>query len=147
MGKLSERLIHTTIRDKVIKDCCALIEEEVQGKSGIAGLVIKGAYQAVKRIKPNIIHQAVEALLPEFAQALDPLYEEAIAQAMPVQSYFMQNQSQVTEALLAITDKRIENVSITLVKATYQKLRSGAKKHVESAIPKIGSMIERHTTS
>ena len=61
----------------VIDDCLALIDAEVGDKGGLSGLAIKAGYGAVKGVKPGFIKQAVTDLLPEFAKALDPIYDEA----------------------------------------------------------------------
>ena len=75
MASLSETLIQDSKKTAVVDDCCTLIDAEVADKGGISGLAIKAGYAAVKNIKPGFIKHAVAALLPEFARALDPLYQ------------------------------------------------------------------------
>jgi hypothetical protein len=50
----------------------------------------------------------------------------------------------VADALLGITDRRAQRAKNQLVKGTYEKLRGQAKKHVETAVPRLGELFERH---
>ena len=77
----------------VVRDCCELIDAEVKDKGGISGLAIKAGYGTVKGIKPGFVEKAVEDLLPEFAKALDPIYEDAKSQNKPVGEFFASNAS------------------------------------------------------
>src|SRR5277367_1525977 len=95
-----------TKKGAVVEDCCALIAAEVKDKGGISGLAIKAGYGAVKGIKPGFIRQAVSDMLPEFANALDPIYQDAKAQNKPISDFFVANTARVADALLTITDGR-----------------------------------------
>jgi hypothetical protein len=144
MPSLPDVLCDEAKKSVVIDDCCTLIDAEVGDKSGLSGLAIKAGYKAVKGIKPGFIRQAVSDMLPDFAKALDPLFQDATAQKKPVAEFFTQNTSRAADALLAITDARAERVKSGVVKGTYEKLRGSAKKNVEQAIPRLGKMIEKH---
>jgi uncharacterized protein DUF6918 len=145
MPTLPEVLTSDAKKPQVVDDCCALIDAEVKEKGGISGLAIKAGYGAVKGVKPGFIKHAVSDLLPEFARALDPLYQEATSQSRPVADFFAANSPRVAEALLAITDAKAQQSKNGLVKGTYEKLRGSAKKNVEAAAPRLGKMIEKHT--
>jgi hypothetical protein len=144
MPTLPEVLTSETNKARVIEDCCALIDAEVKDKGGISGLAIKAGYGAVKGVKPGFVRNVVNDLLPEFARALDPLYQEAKSAGKPVAEFFVAHSSRVAEALLAITDEKAEKAKNGLVKGTYDKLRSTAKKNVEAAATRLGKMVERH---
>jgi hypothetical protein len=143
-AKLEEVLTNEAQKTRVIDDCCDLIDAEVKDKNGLSGLAIKAAYGTVKGVKPGIIREAVTSLLPEFARALDSTYQDAKAQNKPIADYFVANQTRVADALLAITDARAEKSKSGVVKGTYEKLRGAAKKNVESAVPRLGRMIEKY---
>lgn len=145
MPKLSEVLTDPSKKSAVIADCCTLIDEEVADKGGLSGLAVKAGYAAVKGIKPGFIRDAVTNLLPDFASALDPLYEEAIAKGKPVAAHLHAESARAADALLAITDARAKRSDRGLVRGTYEKLRPTAKKNVEAAIPRLSRLIERHT--
>ncbi len=146
MPSLPEVLTDDAKKANVIEDCCALIDAEVKDKGGLSGFAIKAGYGAVKGIKPGFIKQAVTDMLPEFAKALDPLYQDAKSQEKPVADFFSANAARAADALLAITDARAERVKSGVVKGTYEKLRGTAKKNVEAAIPRLGKMVEKYSS-
>ena len=141
---LADALTDETKKPLIVKDCIELIDSEVKDKGGISGLMIKAGYGTVKGIKPGFVQHAVEDLLPEFAKALEPIYEEAKAANKPVPEHFAANSSRVADALLAITDAKAARSKSNVVKGTYDKLRNSAKKNVEAAIPRLAKMVEKH---
>jgi hypothetical protein len=130
-------------KGKVITDCCTLIDEEVSAKGGLSGLAVKAGYAAVKGIKPGFIGHVVESLLPEFAKAIDPIWEEGQKQGKAV-SFFVTSKSRVADALLSVTDGKSKNAKSAVVRGTYEKLRGSAKKNVEEAVPRLGKLLEKH---
>jgi hypothetical protein len=144
MPSLPEVLTSESNKAKVVEDCVALIDAEVKDKGGISGAVIKAAYRAVQGVKPGFVKNVVTDLLPEFASALDPIYQEAKTKGKPTADFFAADSPRVAEALLAITDQKAQKSKNGLVKGTYEKLRSSAKKNVEAAVPRLGKMVEQH---
>lgn len=130
-------------KPEVVDDCLHLIEAEVEDKGGLSGFAIKAGYKTIKGVKPGFIKQAVSDLLPEFASALDPLYQEAKSKSAPVGDHFKTNSARVADALLAITDAKAERSKSGVVKGTYDKLRGTAKKNVEAAVPRLGNMVQK----
>ena len=76
MANLSE-LLTGEKKEQVVEDCCSLIDAEVKDKGGISGLAIKAGYGAVKGVKPGFVRTVVTDLLPEFAKALEPVWQDA----------------------------------------------------------------------
>ena len=146
MSTLPEILTHDAKKGVVVDDCCTLIDAEVKDKGGISGLAIKAGYGAIKGVKPGFVKHVVTDLLPDFARALDPLYQEAKQAGKPVGDYFAARSSDVAEALLTLTDDKAKNSKNGLVRGTYDKLRGTAKKNVEAAVPRLGKMIELHAS-
>jgi hypothetical protein len=146
MPTLPEVLTSEAKKPRVVEDCCALIDAEVKDKGGISGLAIKAGYGAIKGVKPGFVKNVVSDLLPEFASALDPIYQEAQSAGQPIGSFFASRSDRVAEALLAITDAKAQKSKNGLVKGTYDKLRGSAKKNVEAAVPRLGKMLESHTS-
>jgi hypothetical protein len=145
MSSLPDALNATDKKEAVIDDCVALIDAEVADKGGISGLALKAGYGAVKGIKPGFVRNVVHDLLPDFAKALDPFYQEAVEKKKKPSDYFVQNSSRVADALLSITDTRAKNAKSGVVRSTYDKLRGTAKKNVEAALPRLGRLVEKHT--
>jgi hypothetical protein len=147
MSTLPEVLTSDAKKESVVDDCLALIDAEVKDKGGISGLAIKAGYGAVKGIKPGFVKQVVSDLLPDFAQALDPIFQDAKKQNKPVAAFFSAQSDRVAEALLAITDAKASRAKSGVVKGTYEKLRGSAKKNVEAAVPRLGEMVAKYASS
>ena len=134
-------------RDRVLRDCLVVIDEEVRSKSGVSGLAIKGAFKVIKKVKPGIIREAMDALLDPFIGRLEDFWQKHLdegkaegdfAQTLPGRA------GEVSDALLGITDDRARNAKNRTIKSTYDKLRPKARDHVIAAIPRVSKMIARH---
>lgn len=143
MPTLREQLGTGDKRQAVITDACTVIDAEVAAKSGLTGAAIKAAYGVVKNIKPGFIREAVDALLDEFLERIDPVYQEAVQQGATPSDHLRSNAGRVADQLLSVTDARAERSEKAVIKKTYAKLRPTAKKHVESAIPRVAELLER----
>ena len=144
--QLRERLTQTD-RAAVIDDTVKLIDSEVSSKGGISGAVLKKGYAAVKKLKGGrMIERAVDHLLDDFADALDPMYGtwQAKEDRPGFDRYLTDHADQATEALLSITDEKSERAESKIIRSTYKTLRGQAHKHVIDALPGVGRLIERH---
>ena len=141
---LTEALTAESKKSAVVDDCMALIDAEVADKGGLSGLAVKAGYRAIQGIKPGFVRQVVTDLLPDFAKALDPIYQEAKTSGHTVKEHFASHTTQVADALLTITDEKAKRSKSGMVKGTYEKLRGSAKKNVEAAVPRLAGMIEKH---
>jgi hypothetical protein len=142
--ELKERFGQGEARKNLIRDACEVLDQEVADKGGLGGVAIRGAYSIVKGIKPGFIAEVVDALLDDFLDALDPIFQEARQQGQPPGNYLAANGERVAEKLLHITDERAQRSSRAVIRKTYDKLRPTAKKHVAAAAPRIGAMLDRH---
>ena len=106
----------------------------------------KAGYKTVVGIKPGFVRQVVtDLLLPGIrARARPPVPAEAKTAGHGVRDHFNANAPRVADALLGITDEKAARAKSAMVKGTYEKLRSSAKKNVEAAVPRLGAMIEKH---
>lgn len=141
---LQDLLLRADKRPQVVTDCEKLIDEEVAGKSGVSGMAIKGGYSMVKKIKPGIIHDAVDSLLDDFAARLQPFYADHVAQGGSLADHLSGRSSEVADALLSITDERAERSQRPSIKKAYEKLRPKGKENVEEALPRLGKLLEKH---
>ena len=144
MTNLPDALGAADKKEVVIDDCITLIDAEVADKGGISGLALKAGYGAVKGIKPGFVRNVVNDLLPDFAKALDPFYQECVEKKLQPSQHFPKNSSRVADALLSVTDARAKTAKSGVVRSTYDKLRSTAKKNVEAALPRLGKLVEKH---
>ena len=146
MPTLREQLSSGQKRHEVIEDACRVLDQEVADKRGIGGMAIKAAYKVVKGVKPGFIYEVVNNLLDDFVDALDPIYQEALAAGQAPAQYLGSHRGQMADALLSITDARAKRAKNATIKKLYEKLRPSAKKHVEAAAPRLGQMLERHAS-
>lgn len=131
-------------RQDVVRDCCDLIDQEVKDKSGFSGMAIKAGYAVVNGVKPTFVRDTVDHLLDQFADRLDPIYQEAKVDSKPVAAHFVANKARVADALLAITDERAKRSKMQAAVKTYEKLRGSAKANVEAAMPRLGTLVAKH---
>lgn len=146
MATLRELLGGSDKRGRLIDDALSVLDAEVDDKGGFSGIAIKTAYKLVKGVSPGFLRQAVDYLLDDFLNALDPLYQESVTKGVPARKHLEGNPGRVADALLAITDQRAQRAKNQMVKGAYEKLRGQAKKHVETAVPRLGQLFERHTS-
>ncbi len=144
MASLQELLGAGDKRAALVDDALRVLDAEVEDKSGLSGIAVKTAFKLVKGISPGFLREVVDHLLDDFLSALDPIYQEALSRGVPPRQQLLQNPARVADALLGITDARAQRAKNQLVKATYEKLRGQAKKHVEAAVPRLGELFERH---
>jgi hypothetical protein len=142
---LVESLGDASKKDAVIADVCKLVDEEVASKGGLSGIALKAGYAAVKGIKPGFVQGVVRKLLPEFAQKLDPIWADATKDGKPI-AFMERERSRVADALLSVTDSKIDRAESDLVRGTYKKLRGSAKKNVEEAVPRLARVVEKYSS-
>lgn len=145
MPKLSEVIADAGKKAQIVDECLKVVDLEVADKGGISGIAVKAGYRAIQGIKPGFVKGVVEDLMPDFAKALDPMFEEANVAGKSVTSHFAANPSRVANALLSITDAKAAR-STGMIKKTYDGLRGLAQKNVESAVPRLGALVEKFTS-
>ncbi len=147
MPTLNDILLVPGTRPKVIADCGKLIEEEVDSKGGLTGLLVKGSFAVVKAVKPGFVSEAVDHMLDDFVKRLEPFWADAQAKNEPVGALMNARAAEVSDALLAISDERAARAQNQTLKKAYEKLRPTGKKHVEAAVPRIGRLIAKYASA
>lgn len=131
------------IRAQVVAACGVLVDAQVKKK----GLIIKGAYAAVKAIKKGFVTDVIDTLLDEWLTALQPYYDQWLAMPAPRPSFadFVSERTPaVANALLSVTDRRAERTSHGVAKSGYTKLRPSALEHVEAAVPELAALVSKY---
>ena len=141
---LNDALNDEAKRASITEGVCRLVDEEVGKQRGLSGVAVKTGYKLVQGVKPGFVRDVVRVLLPEFAAALEPFREQAVTQGQSVGAYFSAHRQEVAEALLAVTDARVQSSEHGSIKGAYRKLRGSALKNVQSAVPGLGRIIEDH---
>jgi hypothetical protein len=138
---LKEIITTPETRPIVIKECVELVEKEVGGK----GLFIRGAYKTVKKIKPGFVQTAIDGLLDDWLDKMEPFYGQWREDGSGGYSDYLQSRkTEVADELLKVTDDRAKQSKHKTAAKMYNKLRPSALKNVESAVPGLGKLIEEH---
>jgi hypothetical protein len=141
MGSLADRLTSTQNRSRVVQACVELVEAEVASKKGLAGVAIKAGYKVLDALKPGMVANAVDKLLPEWAEALQPIYDANQRDPDRFCAHLREHPGETADALLSVTDTRAEQADNKTLKKTYERLRSTAKDNVAAAVPGLASAL------
>ena len=141
MGSLAEKLTSAEHRPQVVAACVDLVESEVAGKKGLSGTAIKAGYKVVKTLKPGMVANVVEKLLPEWAEALQPIYDRNEHDAERFCTYLKEHPGEAADALLSVTDAKAEQADNKTIKKTYERLRGTAKDNVSAAVPGLANAL------
>lgn len=142
MGALKDKLTSADQRQNVIDEAGKILDAEVADKGGLSGMAIKAAYGVVKNVKPGFVPQVIDSLLGEFLDAVEKVQASA-GEGVKASQAVRSNPGQLADNLLSVTDRRAEKAERPVIQSTYAKLRPSAKKHVESAVPRLAELLER----
>lgn len=141
VAALKESLLTEAKLPAVLADAQSALDAEVSER----GLVVKGGYAALKKVGPSVVPDALSALVPEFIVRLEPYWQTWSASGQGTfADALAANSDEVAEALLSVTDERIEGSSKTAIKKIYSGMRDSAKKNVVEALPRVGDLIQKH---
>lgn len=145
MSTLAELLLVPHQRDALINDCVRLIETQVESRDAIRRLALKAGLSMLNSIRPNALNRAVSRLLPDFAAALEPLYQRFRQSGGSDFSLFLgQHSDQAVHALLGVTDQVAGKHPNATVRTVYDKFRSIAENEVRSALPGLAAIMARY---
>jgi len=142
---LAQKMTQPPARERVIADCCTMIDEEVKSKGGFGGIAIKTGYGLVKAVSPGFVTDVVDAMLDEWVTKLEPFYTqwEAGGKKGTFSDYLSGKGGEAADKLLEVADARAQRTRHGSVKKMYEKLRPSAKDHVTQALPRLGKLVEK----
>ncbi|MEC9466265.1 MAG: hypothetical protein VX834_10795 [Myxococcota bacterium] len=147
MNALNDVLLEQSTRDNVITDCVALVETEIQSKSGLSGVAIKTAFGVVHKVNPKFVHLAVSSLIDDFVKAMNPVYDSYKETGRnDLRSYWIQEKGALANSLLQVADRRMDRAQNKAIKKVYAKLRPTGLKHVEASVPAIADVISKYVS-
>lgn len=145
---LTETLLIDNRRAALIDDLTTLVDQEVADKNGVSGAVIKTAFAAVKKMRPGLVPGALHRMVDDFVGALDPIYGDYRATGSTgFGAYLVSRTDDATAALLTVSDARAQRSSMESLKKAYEKLRPTGRKNVAEALPRLGTVLEKHATA
>ncbi len=143
---LKDHLTEPGKRAQVVKDASRVLDAEVADKRGITGVAVKAAFKVVRGLQPGFIPNAIDDLLDDFVGQVEPFFNDWKANGDgSLRDHFVSNGPAVADSLLKITDDRAAGSRHKILVKTYGKLRPKGKEHVVASMPRVGSLIERHT--
>jgi hypothetical protein len=142
---LQEKLLAPGTKPQVVTDLQALIDGEVDSKSGLSGAGLKVAYKAVTSFASGYYHQVIENMLPDMTEQLEPFWADfAAAGGGSFGDYLAKRGDEVAQALLSVTDRMGRESQRAAVVKAYNAVRGGAAKHIEAALPSLGALVQKH---
>ena len=141
---LQELLLAPDVQPRVVADCQKLVEGELAAK-GIAATPLKVAYKAVTAFAPGYYQQVIEAMLPPLVGQLEPFWADFNASGgAEFGDYLAKRPTEVSEALLTVTDSMAAESQRAAVVKAYKAVRGSAGKNIEAALPNLGAMIQQY---
>lgn len=145
MKSIAEGLADPVLRRAVVRDAALLVDAEVASKRGLRGRALQAGFSAFRAVKPGIMEEAVDKLLPHFAPVIDPFWAQASESDDPVR-WMSQRDGQIADALLGVTDRLAESAQHRVLKKIYGSLRGQARGHVVDAIPGLARLMVKHAS-
>jgi hypothetical protein len=111
----------------------------------VSAAAVKVAYKAVTAFAPGYYQSTVELMVPRMLERLQPFWTDFNAAGGGVfGDYLAKRGDEVSEALLTVTDDMAHYSERPTVVKAYQAVRGGATKHIEAALPGVGTLAERY---
>ena len=146
MATLQDILLTPENKPHVIDDCLTLIDQEVKGKSGVSGTAVKLAYKTANAFASGYLRGMVELLAPDMIIELEPFWADFnAAGGGEFGDYLAKRGDEVADALLRVTDDRAAASNHPVIVKAYRSVRSGAAKHVQAALPRVGDLVLKYT--
>ncbi|SNY70191.1 DUF6918 family protein [Paractinoplanes atraurantiacus] len=129
----------------IATDLQGVVESELAKKSGVSAAAVKLAYKAVSSFAPGYYAQTVELIVPSALEQLQPFWADfQDAGGGTFGDYLAKRSPEVTEAMLKVTDGMASDSEKAVVVKAYSTVRGGAGKHIEAALPAVGTLVERY---
>lgn len=122
-------------------DMTSFVREEMEAARGLSGAVLRASWETVERIRPGLLERAVSELSPRLAEALEPIYRDALRSRAPLEDAFEARAHEVAEVIVRVTDERVGRVRSELVRGTYARVRSSVRSRLVDAAPKLGRLV------
>ncbi len=145
ISTLPDILLTDGAHQRLTADCQALVEQELAAKSGVAAGALKVAYKVVTAFAPGYYQTTVENLVPKILDRLQPFWADfQAAGGGQFGDYLVKRGEEVSEELLSITDDMAGGSPRAAVVKAYGAVRGGAAKHIEAALPAVGTLVETY---
>jgi hypothetical protein len=143
--RLVDALLADDRRDRLVADCVRLVEAHIGKRGGLRGLSLRTALALMRSLRPDALTVAIGQLLPQWAEALEPLYQEFRQSPDEQFSGFLAARSApASRALVGVIDRRVAISQNKTLKAAYARLRKDAATEMEAALPDLAELLARY---
>ncbi len=147
VATLREMLLAPEVQPQVVAACQDLVKQELSAKSGVSATAIKLAYKMVTTFAPGYYQSSVQSMLPDMTGQLEPFWADFITTGgSEFGDYLAKRGDEVAEALLVVTDAMARRSDRAAIVKAYKSVRGGASKHIETALPNLGAMVQKYAT-
>ncbi len=137
-----------------MEECCALVDAQASAGRGLKAATVRACYRSVQAVKPGTVGYVIGKLMPEFLEALEPLFVESCEEAARTGSAAAQvfraqmdaRPTEVASALIGVTDARIHKARMT-IRMAYKTARSEAEHTVLSGVPALAELLEARVSA
>jgi hypothetical protein len=144
---LQQILLRPDTEPQVIEDCYTLIQQEVSDMSGISGAAVKVAYKTVTTFLPGHVRHMVGIMLPDMVDKLEPYWADfGTSGGSEFGDCLAKRGDEVSESLLSVSDARAANSERPTIIKAYKTVRGSASKHVVTALPRVGALVQKYAT-
>jgi hypothetical protein len=144
MATLQEMLT-PEVEPQFVADCQALIDGEVDRKSGISGTAVKAAYKVAATFAPGYYTETIRSILPDMLDALEPFWAGFLASGTAdFGDYLVKHGDEAADALLSVTDRMAEVSGRAAIVKAYKLVRGSAGKNIEAALPALGALLQKY---
>ncbi|RMF13958.1 MAG: hypothetical protein D6761_10225 [Candidatus Dadabacteria bacterium] len=151
MNSISEVVRDPARRQRFIDGCCAVLDAEVEARTGMSGRLVRLAYHQVGKLEGGrLIENVFDKLADEFAEEVDPVYQHWLRETggdEPFAAWVESHRDELVAALLRVTDRERDRVGKPFLVMTYNRLRGLAERLVGEAIPAVAALVEDHTAA
>ena len=144
MATLQEMLT-PEVEPQFVADCQALIDGEVDGKSGISGTAVKAAYKVAATFVPGYYTETIKSILPDMLDALEPFWADFLESGTAeFGDYLAKRGDEAADALLAVTDRMADVSGRAAIVKAYKMVRGSAGRNIEAALPALGGLLQTY---
>ncbi|WP_374679758.1 DUF6918 family protein [Hydrocarboniphaga effusa] len=142
MSTLAEILLAPHRKEALTADCVRIVEHHLNSLRSLRGLALKAGLAVLKATRPDLIPRAINRLLPDLIEALEPLYARFGQTSDRDFSLFLRkNADEAIEALRRKIDGRAAESSNEAAKSTYRKLRGTLHEEIETLFPELSKTL------
>lgn len=141
--QLADILLAEDYRDTVVDRITEVIEQQVANRKGLSGAGLRTAMKMAKSARPDILPTAVNRLLPEFCEALEPHFQQfQDSDEADFHAFVMAREDAVAEDMLAVTDRKADASTNKTFKKMYKQLRGSAGGEIRAALPHLAQLVQ-----